>query len=169
MANTTDLASIFASIVAQFTTMPDGNIYNVFMSLNPELLEPEIADLYIAIRPLQIDVDQRTLTGGSNVDLYLIGQFEAWIHTRLDLDPGIRADTYLEDPNYGLFPVIYNMISAGNMYQTGDGMPAPMRLLSIGPFSRRKAVVEWGMVRTLWHFEFAQTVNIGSIPYAFIA
>jgi hypothetical protein len=165
----TDLATIFQTIVAQFAAIGgDANQYSVFTSLTPDVLEPEMADLYIAIKPGEINVDQRTLAGGSNIDLYMEASFEAWIWIRLDLDAGIRADSYLEDPTYGLFPVIYSMISAGNMYQINAGAPAPMRLVTIGPFERRHGppgVPLWGVCRTTWHYEFQQSVAAGSIPY----
>jgi hypothetical protein len=171
------LSDIFPAIVAKLQAQlnppsnPNPPGISAFLSLKPETLDPEMADSYIAICPETLSVDQRTLTGGSNIDLYFTGQFVAVIHLRLVLDAGIRSYDVLTDRDLGIFTIIYNMISAMNMLQIIKNnnilTPVPIRLLSISDWAKEKGQdVGWTSIRTNWHIEFQQVVNTASIPYA---
>jgi hypothetical protein len=157
-AASTDLQTLLTAIITQFTAVPPLNQYTAFLSANPDELEPEVADSYLAVKPNKFSVDQRTLTGGGNDDLYFIGSFDAWIHTRLDLDAGIRADEWFTNPSYGILPIIKCMIFQMNMFVVTSGSsvltPVPIRMIDYGPFTRRKAVMEWGSCQTTWHLEY---------------
>jgi hypothetical protein len=172
-----DPSDIFKTIVVKLQAQlnppsnPNPPGISAFLSLTPEKLDPEVADSYIAICPTEFTVDQRTLTGGSNIDLYIISQFVAWIHLRLVLDAGIRSYDVLTDNDFGVFKIIFNMTSALNMLQVVKNnnilTPVPIRLLSISDWNKDKAQdVGWTSIKTTWHLEWQQTIIPASIPYA---
>jgi hypothetical protein len=171
MAETTaNLGTLFTAIQQQLSTCANLNQYSVFMNCNDQDTDPEIADNYISICPGTFSVDQRTLTGGSNIDLYLIGQFTLTVRNRLDLDAGLRQDGWFNDPSLGFYGIINNLVNCFNMFQvtnsSGILTPVPIRLLEIQRPVVHKSTVMVGTAVTIWHLEFAASVTSTSIPYA---
>lgn len=95
-----------------------------FYALDPrKSLSYPPTDQFAVIQPLNLKVDTRTFSTGSNNKLNIMVRFEMvlWLMVRYQVDEYNRSDAYLLDATYGSLALTDDVIDTLQNYSKSDG------------------------------------------------
>ena len=165
------LETILPKVKDQVVKSADTELSQVFVSLqtDEEIATHPPSDRFFVLTPDVYPVDVGALAGGGKYTLLFEGTLQLAYWVRYSTDQAYRNDRYLLDPEDGVLRVWTNVLAGftNPMFDplNGDGnylMAEPMRLARAGfRFRRRRVVVGWGKIHSLWELRWHQ--DVGSV------